>query len=110
MQKWNMRFRLQCEMNHIPYRVGMEEFMESDPQKEKNSSLQVLCLLQWYNCELQSSAMLPRVASYVLPDVSKEHVFFIITIRLKVLEPFERSGTTQSATQCLITADRNPTL
>ena len=37
--------------------------------------------------------MLPYVASYVLPDVSKEHAT-IITIRLKVLEPFETSGTT----------------
>jgi len=76
-----MRFRLQCEMNHIPYRVGMEDFMESEPQKETNSSLQVLRLLQRYNCGLQSSAMLPCVASYVLPDVSKGHVTFIIIIR-----------------------------
>jgi len=95
---------------HIPHTVGMEEFMESDPHKETNSRLQVLCLLKRYNCALQSSAMLLCVASYVLPDFSKEHVTFIIIIRLKVLEPFERSGTTQSATQCLITADRNPTL
>ena len=76
-----MRFRLQCEMNRIPYNIGMEKFIQSDPQKETNSNLQVLCLLQRYNCELQSSAMLPCVASYVLPDVSKEHVTIII-IRL----------------------------
>ena len=68
--------------------------MESDPQKETNSSLQVLCLLQRYNCELRSSAMLPCVTSYVLPEVSKEHVITVIIIRLKVLEPFETSVTT----------------
>jgi len=86
-----MRFRLQCEMNRIPYDTGMGKLMESDPQIETNSNLKVLCLLQRYNCGLQSSAMLHCVAAYMLPYVSKEHVTIII--RLKVLEPFETSGT-----------------
>jgi hypothetical protein len=59
---------------------------------ETNSNLQVLCLFQRYNCGVQSSAVLPSVASYVLPDVWTEHVTIII--RLKVLQPFEASGNT----------------
>jgi len=56
---------------------------------ETNSNLQVSCLCQRYNFGVQSSAVLPSVASYVLPDVWTEHVTVII--RLKVLESFETS-------------------
>jgi hypothetical protein len=47
-------------------------------------------LSQRYNCAFQSSAMLSCVASYVLPDVSKEHV--TIVIGLKALEPLNYVG------------------